>query len=291
MMSYKFLPFIILMFPIGTFSADIFIGHAYPFKCPYYGCDKVDNYARPLFKKSQNGWQVFPNGKDVGNTPDALQQSYKLFPDKIHWNIFNQDQSLIGEELVENKKPAEWWINVGAGQMQFDFDKIKQNPDKAGHYDTSDDLLLSTNKNSVFFKFKTRETTDIKVFESSINHIKDIVNKIDPIVTIEEKATIYSVENMDVIAILDFKQITDEMIDINSVVLTKTGDKWEFAFDGKSINYDEDNVSFRLKAVADFDNDEKKEYLFTLSSGVNGFGYVLWQDGVEKPLVYRYYSH
>ena len=290
-MSYKFLPFVIMMSSISAFSADTFIGHAYSFKCPYYGCDKVENYARPLFKKSQNGWQVFPNGKDVGNTPDALQQSYKLFPDEIKWNIFNHDQSLIGEELVENKKPAEWWINVGASEMQFDFEKIKQNSDEIGYYDTSDDLILSTNKNSVFFKFKTRETTDINVFESSVNYIKDVVNKIDPNVTIEKKATIYSVENVDVIAILDFKQISDEMIDKNCVVLAKTGDKWEFAFDGQSINYDKDNVSFWLKTVADFDNDEKKEYIFTLSSGVNGFGYVLWQAEIAKPLVYRYYSH
>ena len=290
-MIYKFLPFIIMMFSISAFSADIFIGHAYSFKCPYYGCDKVENYARPLFKKSQNGWQVFPNGKDVGSTPDALWQSYKLFPDKIQWNIFDHDQSLIGEELVENKKPAEWWINVGAGQMQFDFEKIKQNSDKTGYYSTSDDLILSTNKNIVFFKFKTRETTDIKVFESSMNHIKDVINKIDPNVTIEKKAAIYSVENVDVLAILDFEQISDEMIDTNSVVLVKTGDKWEFAFDGKSIDYDKENVAFLLKTIADFDNDGKREYIFTLSSGVNGFGYILWQDGIEKPLVYRYYSH
>lgn len=289
-MKYKFFPFVIMMFSMNALSADIFIGHAYSFRCPYYGCDEVENYARPLFKKSQDEWQVFPNGSDIGNTPDALQRSYKLFPDEIKWNIFSHDQSLIGEELVENKIPVEWWMNAGASQMQFNLDKIKQNSDEIGYYDSSADLILSTNKNSVFSKYKTREITDEKVIESFLKHSRDVAN-MGTIMTLGEKATIYSVENVDVIAIVDFKQISDEIIDIYSVVFAQTGDKWEIAFDGQSIDYDSGNVSFRLKTIADFDNDGKREYIFTLVSGVNGFGYILWYDGIVKPLSYRFSAH
>jgi len=287
MTKCKLLPFVIMALSMNAFSADILIGHAYSFKRPY---DEVENYARPLFKKSQSGWQVFPNGSDIGYTQDALQQSYKLFPNEIKWNVYNYDQSLIGAELVENKKPAEWWMNVGASKMQFDFKEIKHNSDEMGYYDPSFDLILSTNKDSVFPKYKTREMTDVKIFESLLTRLRDTAN-IDSIIAIEKKAIIYSVENADVIAVLDFKQIGDEVIDIDSVVFVKTGDIWEFAFDGRSINYDRDNVSFRLKTIADFDNDGKREYIFTLASGVNRFGYILWHDEIVKPLVFRFSLH
>ena len=292
MKKCKYLPFLIMfLFINNAISADNFIGHAYSFKCPYYGCDDVDIYARPLFKKNHNDWQIFPQSKDIGNTLDALQLSYKLFPVAIKWNIFNYDQSLIGEELVENNRPSEWWMNVGASKMQFDLKKIIKYSDIIGYYDPMADLILSTNKSSVFYKYKTRETTDVKIFESSINYTKDIVSNADTILSIEKSATIYSIENMDVIAILDFKQISDEMVDVDSVVLIKTGDKWEFAFDGQSTINDRDNVFFRLKTIADFDNDGKSEYIFILSSGINRFGYILWHDGITKPLVYEYSLH
>ena len=75
------------------------------------------------------------------------------------------------------------------------------------------------------------------------------------------------------------------------VVLAKIDNEWRLAFDGENLDHLEMRISYSLKAIADFDNDGKNEYLFVLSSGVNGYGYVLWQDGMAKPLVYKYYSH
>ena len=286
-----FLTIGILVLSLNAYSADVLIGHAYYFKCPYLNCNDEAIYARPLFKKTQNGWQVFPNGKDIGYNPDAVKQSYKLFPSEIKWNIFNIDQSLIGKKTVENKKPVEWLINTGAAQMQIDPKIIKQNIDSEADYDLSADLILSTNENVTFSKFKTRETADVEIFESAIKKVKDIGNITNTNGTIEKSATIYSIGNVDVIAILDIEQIYDQYIETNSVVLSKTGDKWDFAFDASSLNFDEDDVLFSLKTIADFDNDGKSEYIFNLLSGVHGYGYILWQAEIAKPLVYRYYAH
>jgi len=282
---------IVIVSCLNACSADTFIGHAYYFKCPYNGCDEEAIYARPLFKKAQESWQVFPNGADIDYTPDIFKQSYKLFPIEIKWNIFNNDHSLIGKEIVENKKPIEWLINTGAAQMQIDPEIIKQNINKSTNIDTSADLILSTNENIVFSKFETRKTTEIEIFESAIKNRKYAGNSIDSFGIVEKYATVYSVENMDVITILDFKQTGGDIGDTSSVVLAKVGDKWEFVFDGNSLNYYEDNVLFTLKTIADFDNDGKNEYIFNLISGFNEYGYILWQNGIAKPLVYKFYSH
>jgi len=290
MWKIAFLTPVILTLSLNASSADMFIGHAYYSKCPYVGCVDDKIYARPLFKKTQNGWQVFPNGDDIGNIPDDLRRSYKLFPSEIKWNIFNKNHSLIGKKTVKNDKPVSGGINAGAAEMQVDIGLI--NPDKKIFYDQSADLILSTNKNVVFSKFNTRETTDIEIYESAVKNIRSAENKADIIGSIEKSATIYSIENVDVIAILNFTQITEEIIDTDCVVLTKTGDKWEFVFDGRSFGYDDERkVWFELRIIADFDNDGKNEYIFDLSSGVNGFGYVLWHDVITKPLVYKFYIH
>jgi len=291
MRKTMFLTITILALSLNASPADIFIGHAYYLKCPYYGCDGGEIYARPLFEKKQNDWQAFPNGEDIGNTPDALYQSYKLFPNEIKWYIFNDDYSLIGKATVENLKPVEWRINAGAAQMRMDSEIIKHDSDVERGYNPSADLILSTNENVIFSKFKTRITTDIKIYESAIKNIRGVGYSTDFIGTIEKYATIYSVDNEDVIAILNFKHITEDIIDTNSLVLAKKGKIWEFVFDGDSLDYDKDIVYFSLIAIADFDNDEKNEYLFNLSSGVNRFGYVLWHDGIAKPLVYKFNSH
>ena len=271
---------------------DVLIGHAYYFKCPYYECNDETTFARPLFKKTENDWQVFPNDfKDIGNTPDNIKQSYKLFPEKIKWNIFNDDYSLIGNETVENKKPVEWAINAGAAQMHLDPAIIKQTIDQEIFYDPSSDLVLSTNNNVIFSKFSTRKTTDVEIYESAIKGIKDIENSIYQDGTIEKRATVYSVENIDVIAILYIEKTYNNYSEMNGVVLVKNGDKWVFAFDGKNLSTDVSDTSFSLKTIADFDNDGKSEYIFNLFVGFNGFGYVLWYDGITKPLVYKYYSH
>ena len=273
---------------------DLFIGHAYYFKCPYYECNDESIYARPLFKKNEMNWQVFPNVfEDIGNTLDAIKQSYKLFPDEIKWNIFNNDYLLIGNEVVENKKPIEWSINVGAAQMLLDPEIIKQNIDQEIFHDSSADFVLSTNDNVVFSKFNTKETTDVKIFESAIKSTIKTGNSVDSGVTIKKNATIYSIENVDVIAILYTEKIYDEYSEMKSVVFAKTDGKWEFIFDCENIDYDGPYISFWLKTIADFDNDGKNEYIFNLLTGIsgNGFGFVLWHDGIAKPLVYKYYSH
>ena len=276
----------------NVYASDIFIGHAYYFKCPYYKCDAEAIYARPLFKKMLDGWQVFPNSKDIDYTPENFKQSYTLFPNEIEWFIFNNDHSLIGKEIVKNNKPIEWLINTGAAQMQLNPEVIRKNIDKEVDVDLTVDLILSTNANAIFSKFKTRETTDVEIYESAIKNVKDIGNSLDPTGTIEKRAIVYSIENIDIIAILEFEPTGKcEICEINSMVLTKVENKWEFAFDGKSINYDRDSVSFWLKTISDFDNDGQNEYIFNLSSGINRYGYVLWKTGMAKPLVYKYSSH
>ena len=278
-------------------DTDVFIGHAYYRKCPYFECGEEHIFARLLFEKTKNGWRTFPNSKDVGSNPDDLKQSYKLFPREIKWNIFNNNLSLIGKETVEINKHVEWWINVGAAQMRLDPEIIKQHVDKRiTFYDMFADLILSTNENVTFSKFKTRKTTDVKIFESAIKNMKKTGNSDDPSVTIEKRATIYSIENVDVIAVLDIEHFyySDGELGWNetdSVVFAKNGDKWEFIFDGENFDDDGSDMSFSLKTIADFDNDGKRECIFILVSGVNGFGYVLWQEGIAKPLAYKYYSH
>jgi len=294
MKKIVFLTIVILALSLNAFSADTFIGHAYYFRCPSLGCVDEAIYARPLFKKTQNGWQAFPNGKELGNTPNALDQSYKLFPSEIKWNIYDEGYSLIGEENVENKKPVEWWINAGAAQMRMAPEIIKQNLDKEVDYDTSADLILSTNENVKFSNITTRKTkniADVEIFELTIKNDKHARNRAVSNGIIQKSVTIYSVENVDVIAILDFQYISDDIWGTDSVVFAKTGDKWAFVFDGRNLGYDEEFASISLKTIADFDNDGKSEYIFNLGSGINEYGYILWHDGITKPLTYKFYSH
>lgn len=295
-MKYTLLPFVmVLLLATNAYSEDTFIGHVYPFSCPYYGCDTVESYARPLFKKTANGWQAFPNDQEIGNNPDALRRAYKLFPEKIKWYIFNHDQSLIGEETVENNKPVAWWFNAGASKMRFDPAKIKPNSAEKDDYDASNDLILSTNKNIVFSKFKSR-MADINSFESSVQNIKAIENQISYIKNAKKEVTIYSFNSVDVIAILNYIEVDDgcDWCDHQGFVLVKRGKTWQLAFDHRrniDQSYTGPYAAFSLKAVADFDNSGKDEYIFTFSIGEAGYGYILWQDGMTKPLVYIFHSH
>jgi hypothetical protein len=293
-LKFKFLLLaIVALFSMNSIAADVLIGHAYYFG--FYSGDKVKNFARPLFKKSEKGWGVFPNGKTIGNTPDALQRSRALFPAEIAWNIFDYDNSWIGEERVQNTEAPKWWITVGASPMQFDLEKIDKdhgvsvyNPGAGGDYDPSVDLILSTNKNVSFSKIKSKTVNNTKDFNRIFSEIKNIRHVANYAKKAGKKeAVIYSVDGVDTFVILNFTRPDGEMNDITSTVLVKDNDKWKFIFDSEKSGL---GAPLSLKTAADFTGDGKSEYIF-ISSEFNHWGYALWQPGMSKPLVYVFLAH
>lgn len=283
----------------------IYIGHLYEKEKNGSRYDDNDEnnilLARPLFKKTTDGWQAFPHDLEVskrfGNTPGELASEVSLFPKQITWYLFNAQENI---QTFVAQKPSEYKSLSDVGSSPVN-NLILPNiePNVEGWLGRRREFLISTKRDINFYNF-TEKTGDINQFKSYVENIPEVKNLYklegtnDPesqdTIQLDKNVKIYTFKNKEEMAIVEFYLSNSWFDDFGILLVKDENNKWRRVFTSSSVDKDHDSITFSLKYVADFDGDGIKEYMLSLS-GYDYDGYALYQEGMLNPVVYYWIYH